>query len=98
VNELSSGDEATFPDEYSVAGWFRWSPTTMSPWHLAFRVHINKGDENSNASKLGDRTLALWASPLNSGIYAFATYTYTNLNGAGNANVHGFTPYGKEIA
>ena len=69
----------------------------MEPWHLAFRLHINKELENKNAERLGDRTLAVWASPSNDGIYAFATYTYTNLNGAGNPNLYKAVPYGKDL-
>jgi len=37
--------------------------------------------------------LALWSSPGNDGIYAFATYTYTNMNGAGEPNAHKAVPY-----
>ena len=60
----------------------------METQHLAFRLHINKELEYKNAERLGDRTLAEWASPISDGIYAFATYTYTNLNGAGNPNLN----------
>ena len=59
----------------------------MEPWHLAFRLHINKELENKNAERLGDRTLSVWASPRSDVIYAFATYTYTNLYGARNPNL-----------
>ena len=38
--------EESFPDEYSVSGWFKWKETKMEPWHLAFRLHINKEEEN----------------------------------------------------
>ena len=31
------------------------------------------------------------------GIYALATYTYTNLNGAGNANLFKIVRYGTEL-
>lgn len=81
TNEIASPKEQAFPEEYSVAGWFKWKGTKMDPWHLAFRLHINQGQDNGNVAKLGDRTLALW--PSNQGVYAFATYSYTNLNGAG---------------
>ena len=56
----------------------------MEPWHLAFRLHQNKGMDNANAAKLGDRTLAAFAG--NNGNYAITTYTYTNLNGEGDPN------------
>lgn len=88
-----SPTDQVFPEEYSIGGWFKWRGTKMEQWHLGFRMHINKGQNNANVAKLGDRALALWAS--NSGIYAFATYTYTNLNGAGNPNVFKNVPYNK---
>lgn len=94
-NEASSEEAMKFPKEYAVSGWFKWRTVKMEPWHLAFRLHINKGEENANVAKLGDRGLALW--PSNSGVYAFATYTYTNLNGAGNPNVYQTVSYGKEM-
>ena len=52
-----------------------------------FRVTINPEGENGNASKLGDRVLSGWVGTPGGGILHFPTYTYTNLNGAGNANV-----------
>ena len=64
---------------------------------LAFRLHIIKELENKNAERLGDRTLAVRASTRSDGIYAFATYTYTNLNGAGNPNLYKAIPYGKDL-
>lgn len=36
---------------------------------------------------LGDRTLALWLGKADSAYY-FTTYSYTDMNGAGNANIH----------
>ena len=69
----------------------------METQHLAFRLHINKELENKYAERLGDRTLAVWASPRSHVIYAFATYTYTNLNGAGNPNLFKSVPYGKDL-
>lgn len=38
---------------------------------------------NDNLKYLGDRTLTLFVGR---GFYHFTTYTYTNLNGGGNAN------------
>ena len=64
----------------------------MEPW-----LHINKELEHKNAERLGDRTLVEWASPISDGIYAFATYTYTNLNGAGNPNLNKHIPHGKDL-
>lgn len=37
-----------FLNEYSVFGWFKWEPTKMDLWHLAFRLHINKEKTNNN--------------------------------------------------
>ncbi|KAM3127221.1 hypothetical protein pb186bvf_020641 [Paramecium bursaria] len=73
INEIVSPKENPFPIEYSISGWL-------------VQIHIKL--ENKNAERLGDRTLAVWASPISDGIYAFATYTYTNLNGAGNPNLY----------
>ena len=64
----------------------------MEPW-----LHIDKELENKNAERLGDRTLAVWASPRSDGIFAFATYTYTNLNGAENQNLYKAVPYDKDL-
>lgn len=69
----------------------------MEPWHLAFRLHINKEEQNQNAVRLGDRTLGAWVSPAQEGIYAFATYSYANLNGAGDPNAHKMVPYKNQL-
>ncbi|CAK59383.1 unnamed protein product (macronuclear) [Paramecium tetraurelia] len=85
--EMQSNSLDKFPNEYSVFGWFKWEPTKMDQWHLAFRLHINKGETNKNDQILGDRTLAAWVSPSQDGIYAFSTYSYQGLNGNGEPNI-----------
>ena len=35
---------------------------------------------------MGDRDLSAWLGTVEGGSYALATYTYTNIQGAGNAN------------
>ena len=50
-----------------------------------FRVTINGKQDNGDAAKLGDRTLAVFAH--RNLYYHLTTYTYTNLVGAGNPNV-----------
>lgn len=42
--------------------------------------------------------MALWSSPGSDGIYAFATYTYTNMNGAGEPNAHKAVPYKNQLS
>jgi hypothetical protein len=44
---------------------------------------------------LGDRTLTAFVG--NDGVYALATYTYTNLNAAGNPNVFKLVRYNKDL-
>lgn len=61
---------------------------------MAFRVTINDQDTNKNAELLGDRDLAAWVG---NGNYAVATYTYTNMFGAGNANAYQLIPYGNVL-
>lgn len=76
-----------FPNEYSCSGWFKWSPLkNQKPWHLGFRLTINDKDINKNASRLGDRTLAFWVGKAGGNLH-FPTYSYSNLNGAGQANL-----------
>lgn len=41
----------------------------------------NFGEENHNHERLGDRTLAAFVGKNDDGVLAFATYTYTDLNG-----------------
>ena len=49
-----------------------------------FRLTINDKSINQDASRLGDRTLCVWANPnLN---YYPATYNVANMNGAGDGN------------
>lgn len=53
-----------------------------------FRVTINRKRVNLNARRLGDRVLSAWVGKRKGGVLHFPTYTYTNLNGAGNANLY----------
>jgi hypothetical protein len=57
-------------------------------------VTINDEATNKNVSLLGDRDLALWVGD---GIYAFATYTYNDMNGRGNPNVYKSVKYGEQL-
>lgn len=50
-----------------------------------------------NAQNQGDRDLSAFVGSGEGGVYAFATYTYTNLVGAGNPNVYKLVKYGAEI-
>ena len=52
-----------------------------------FRVTINDESINQNYQRLGDRVLSCWVGTPQGGIISAPTYSYTNLNGAGNANV-----------
>lgn len=52
-----------------------------------FRVTVNDEDTNLNYQRLGDRVLSCWVGTSGGGILHAPTYTYTNLNGGGNANV-----------
>ena len=58
---------------------------------------INAPAVNKNAELLGDRDLAVWVGAGDGGIYTFATYTYTDLNGNGNPNVYQSVKHGEEI-
>ena len=77
-----------FAKEYSVSGWFKWSPTdNQQTWHAGFRFAINDGEHNRNVGRLGDRVLGFWVGgEQTKNIFAFATYNYTDLKGAGTAN------------
>ncbi len=46
---------------------------------------------------MGDRDLAVWVGNQEGGIYAFATYTYTDLNGNGNPNLFQLVKYKDDI-
>lgn len=81
--QIGGGDKA-FPHEYAVAGWFKWTGDYNADWHLIFRLTTNNKPDNSDYQKLGDRTLTVFAN--RGGFYHFPTYTYTNMNGGGNAN------------
>jgi hypothetical protein len=52
-----------------------------------FRVTINDKPLNKDYGILGDRVLSGWVGKAAGGILHFPTYTYTNLMGAGVANV-----------
>jgi hypothetical protein len=79
------GDDKAFPLEYSVSGWYQWSGAFTADWHLVFRLTINNKADNQDYQRLGDRTLTIFANKNN--FYHCPTYTYTNMNAAGNANV-----------
>lgn len=51
-----------------------------------FRVQLKKAPVTD--AVLGDRTLACWVGTVEGGILHFPTYTYTNMNGAGNTNFY----------
>ncbi len=72
-----------FPPEYCVAGWFKWTGT-YEGWHMAYRLTINNKPDNQDASRLGDRTLAVFLHP-NLHYYP-ATYSFANMNMGGDAN------------
>jgi glutamine amidotransferase-like uncharacterized protein len=61
---------------------------------LAYRLTINDENINKNAEVLGDRDLTAFVG---TDAYAFATYTYTSLNGEGNPNVYKLVKYGAEL-
>ncbi|CAD8140693.1 unnamed protein product [Paramecium octaurelia] len=82
-DELGGGAQK-FPHEYAISGWFKWEQTQQQVWHNVFRVQINKP---STDRFLGDRTLSFWIGTAQGGIFHFPTYTYTNMNGAGNPNM-----------
>lgn len=56
-----------------------------------FRLSPFKDYEN--ISKLGDRDMCVWAHAFNGNYYP-ATYSYSDLNGAGNKNIYTAIPYG----
>jgi hypothetical protein len=72
-----------FPHEYCVGGWFKWSGA-FNGWHMMYRFTINNKPDNQDASRLGDRTLAVFFHP-NMHYYP-ATYHYVNMNMGGDAN------------
>jgi len=59
---------------------------------------LTSNDEavNKDVKTLGDRTLAGFIGA-ESQIYAFATYSYTDMNGGGNANIYKTVKYGTEL-
>ena len=58
-----------------------------------FRFTSNLPENNQNAKRLGDRTLAAFLGTLAGGVIAFSTYSYEGLSGTGNANVHQSVPH-----
>ena len=56
----------------------------MGPWYNVWRLSLYKEEDNLNAGRLGDRDHTLFK---HSDYYHFTSYTYANLNGAGDANV-----------
>ena len=61
-----------------------------------FRVFSTK--ENQNAKLLGDRDLAAWIGTGNGGGITLATYSYSNLQGEGNPNIHNMVPHKNQVA
>lgn len=83
--EKTVGSETTrFPHEYAISGWFKWTPTAQEAWHNVFRVNLKSP---STDAFLGDRTMTCWVGTAEGGILHLPTYTYANMNGAGNTNV-----------
>jgi len=74
--KLVGGGDNMFPPEYFVAGWFKWSGPYVG-WHMAYRLTMNNKADNSDASKLGDRTLSLFLHP--NLHYYISTYHYSNM-------------------
>ena len=53
------GGDYMFPTEYAVAGWFKWIGGS-SGWYMSYRLTMNNKTDNQDASRLGDRALALF--------------------------------------
>ena len=62
-----------------------------------FRVTINPEGSNENHQRLGDRVLSAWVGQQDGGVLHFSTYTYTSLNGEGNANYFRNVPHRDRI-
>ena len=74
-----------FPPEYCVTGWFKWvGASTANGWHMTYRLTMNNKPDNQDASRLGDRTLALFTHSNNH--YYPATYHYANMVMGGEPN------------
>lgn len=91
-------ESAAFPEEYAVSGWFKWTGEDPQPYHLLFRLTQNQAEQNGNSQKLGDRTLAAFASFEGEQSLLFATYSYTDLNNHGVPNVHQSVPHRQGIS
>jgi hypothetical protein len=89
--KLVGGGEAAFPPEYSISGWFKWQGIYTADWHLVYRFTINNKPDNSDASKLGDRTLTVFANRAQ--FYHATTYSYANMVAGGNPNVNQNAPH-----
>ena len=80
-----------FKSEYSVTGWIRWDSPSVGPWYNVWRLSIYKEEDNLNTKRLGDRDHTLFKNLDN---YHFTSYSYSNINGGGNANVWLNIPHG----
>lgn len=91
VNQIvGSTKNPKFPHEYAVSGWFKWTqPQKQDDWHVGFRVQINTP---STDKFLGDRTLSMWVGKADKVIH-LPTYSYTNMEGEGNANLFKNIPH-----
>lgn len=54
---------------------------------MMFRVTVYPEGLNQNYKRLGDRVLTGWVGTNDGGSLHMPTYTYTDLNGNGNANL-----------
>ena len=88
------GGDNSFPTEYSVSGWFRWSGAFTAEWTSLFYLSINAKADWADGQKLGDRVLGCQAHSSN--FYYSLTYKYDNMNGAGNANANKRLPFTAE--
>lgn len=58
-SEIGGGENA-FPHDYSVSGWFRWTPMdNQREWHFAFRLTMNEPSMKEE-NILGSRDLSMW--------------------------------------
>jgi hypothetical protein len=79
-------EEASFPHEYAVSGWFRWkSIPNQQAWHIVFNLGSIEPKNYGNSVNLGDLDLGVWVGSSN--FLQFQTYNYANMQGAGQANV-----------
>ena len=83
--------ESKLKSEYSVTGWIRWDTPPVNPWYNVWRLSLYKEEDNLNTKRLGDRDHTLFK---HLDYYHFTSYSYSNLNGAGEANVWQNIPHG----